>query len=62
MDHEYSLYLHVTDDTGTAVFKVDPGNYEAHILKPPAGYQKNKETVELTEENRIAVFTLLKEE
>ena len=52
----------VTDDTGTAVFKVDPGKYEAHILKPPAGYQKNKETVELTEDNRIAVFTLLKAE
>ena len=51
----------MTDGTGTAVFNVDPGNYEAHILKPSAGYQKNKETAELTADDRIAVFALLKE-
>ena len=26
----------VTDNTGAAVFNMDPGNYEAHILKQPA--------------------------
>ena len=51
----------MTDGTGTAVFNVDPGNYEAHILKPSAGYQKNKETAELTADDKIAVFALLKE-
>ena len=51
----------VTDGNGTAVFNVDPGNYEAHILKPSAGYQKNKETAELTADDRTAVFALLKE-
>ena len=51
----------MTDGTGTAVFNVDPGNYEAHILKPPAGYQKSSETANLTAEDRVAVFKLLKE-
>lgn len=50
-----------TDNTGAAVFDVDPGNYEAHILKPPAGYQKSSETANLTAEDRVAVFKLLKE-
>jgi hypothetical protein len=39
---------------------VDPGNYEAHILKPPAGYQKSRETANLTAEDRVAVFKLRK--
>ena len=51
-----------TDNTGAAVFDVDPGNYEAHILKPPAGYQKSSETANLTAEDRVAVFKLLKED
>ena len=51
----------VTDNTGAAVFNMDPGNYEAHILKQPAGYQKNSETANLTAADKIAVFTLLKE-
>ena len=51
----------LTDNTGAAVFKMDPGNYEAHILKPPAGYQKSKETAQLTADDRIAVLALLKE-
>ena len=51
----------LTDNTGAAVFNMDPGNYEAHILKPPAGYQKNSETAELTADDRLAVFELLKE-
>ena len=51
----------VTDNSGAAVFNVDPGNYEAHILKPPAGYQKSSETAELTPDDRVAVFKLLKE-
>ena len=50
-----------TDNTGAAVFDVDPGNYEAHILKPPVGYQKSSETANLTAEDRVAVFKLLKE-
>ena len=50
-----------TDNTGAAVFDVDPGNYEAHILKPPAGYQNSSETADLTAEDRVAVFKLLKE-
>ena len=27
-----------TDNTGVAVFNMEPGNYEAHILKQPDGY------------------------
>ena len=50
-----------TDNTGAAVFNVDPGNYEAHVLKPPAGYQKSSETAQLTADDRIAVLLLLKE-
>ena len=37
-----------TDNTGVAVFNMEPGNYEAHILKQPDGYQKNNETAKLT--------------
>ena len=51
----------VTDNTGAAVFNMDPGNYEAHILKQPKGYQKSSETANLTVDDRIAVFGLLKE-
>ena len=50
----------VTDNTGVAVFNMDPGNYEAHILKPPAGYQKSSETAALTADDKTAVFGLLK--
>ena len=51
----------VTDNTGVAVFNMDPDNYEAHILKQPAGYQKSSETANLTATDKTAVFTLLKE-
>ncbi len=51
----------VTDNTGAAVFNMDPGNYEAHILKQPKGYQKSSETANLTADDRIAVIGLLKE-
>ena len=51
----------LTDNTGAAVFNVDPGNYEAHILKPPAGYQKSSETAKLTATDKVAVLVLLKE-
>ena len=51
----------VTDNTGVAVFNMDPGNYEAHILKQPKGYQKSSETANLTADDRIAVIGLLKE-
>ena len=51
----------VTDNTGAAVFNMDPGNYEAHILKQPKGYQKSSETANLTVDDRIAVIGLLKE-
>ena len=50
----------VTDNTGVAVFNMDPGNYEAHILKPPSGYQKSSETAALTADDKTAVFGLLK--
>ena len=51
----------LTDNTGAAVFKMDPGNYDAHILKPPAGYQKSSETAKLTATDKVAVLALLKE-
>ena len=51
----------LTDNTGAAVFNVAPGNYEAHILKPPAGYQKSSETANLTADDKVAVLKLLKE-
>ena len=50
-----------TDNTGVAVFNMEPGNYEAHILKQPEGYQKNNETAKLTATDKTAVFLLLKE-
>ena len=50
-----------TDNTGVAVFDVEPGNYEAHILKQPEGYQKSSETAKLTDADKTAVFMLLKE-
>ena len=50
-----------TDNTGVAVFNMEPGNYEAHILKQPDGYQKNNETAKLTATDKTAVFMLLKE-
>ena len=50
-----------TDNSGAAVFNVDPGNYEAHVYKPPVGYQKCSDTFKLTPDDRVAVFTLLKE-
>ena len=50
-----------TDNTGVAVFNMEPGNYEAHILKQPEGYQKNNETAKLTATDKTAVFMLLKE-
>ena len=50
-----------TDNTGVAVFNMEPGNYEAHILKQPDGYQKNNETAKLTATDKTAVFLLLKE-
>ena len=50
-----------TDNTGAAVFDQEPGNYEAHILKVPEGYQKSNETINLTADNRMAVFMILKE-
>ena len=50
-----------TDNTGAAVFDMEPGNYEAHILKQPEGYQENSETAKLTATDKTAVFRLLKE-
>ena len=50
-----------TDNTGAAVFDMEPGNYEAHILKQPEGYQANSETAKLTATDKTAVFRLLKE-
>ena len=44
----YAVHDGRTDNTGAAVFDMEPGNYEAHILKQPEGYQENSETAKLT--------------
>ena len=51
-----------TDENGSAAFEAEPGNYTAHILKVPAGYEANKEELSLTAENRMASFSLRKED
>jgi|GEM_PF-1294200 len=50
-----------TDENGSAAFEAEPGNYTAHVLKVPAGYEANKEELSLTAENRMASFSLRKE-
>lgn len=49
-----------TDANGCASFDSDPGNYTAHILKAPEGYEKNDEELVLTAEVRTATFKLTK--
>ena len=36
-----SCMMGKTDESGVAVFDVDPGHYTIHLLKPPAGYAKD---------------------
>ena len=50
-----------TDENGSAAFEAEPGNYTAHVLKVPTGYEANKEELSLTAENRMASFSLRKE-
>ncbi len=47
-----------TDENGTAVFKAVPGDYTAHVLKAPEGYQENDKTLELTEKETTVTFSL----
>lgn len=47
-----------TDASGVAVFETDPGNYTAHILKVPEGYEKTKDEIAMTADSRMASFDL----
>ena len=49
-----------TDATGSASFEVDPGNYTAHVLKVPEGYEASEEEIALSADNRTAVFAIRK--
>ena len=49
-----------TDATGSASFEVDPGNYTAHVLKVPEGYEATEEEIALSADNRTAVFAIRK--
>ena len=49
-----------TDEKGCALFDQDPGEYTAHILKAPEGYEKNEEEIVLTADEHIATFKLNK--
>ena len=49
-----------TDDKGCAVFDEAPGNYTAHVLKAPEGYEKTDEELALTKTEHTAVFKLSK--
>ena len=49
-----------TDEKGCALFNQDPGEYTAHILKAPEGYEKNEEEIVLTADEHIATFKLNK--
>ncbi len=47
-----------TDTNGTVSFEADPGDYTAHILKAPEGYEATEEELTLTAEDRKASFSL----
>jgi thiol-disulfide isomerase/thioredoxin len=49
-----------TDATGAASFEVDPGNYTAHVLRVPEGYEATEEEIALSADNRTAVFAIHK--
>ena len=49
-----------TDATGSASFEVDPGNYTAHVLRVPEGYEATEEEIALSADNRTAVFAIRK--
>ena len=49
-----------TDATGSASFEVDPGNYTAHVLRVPEGYEATEEEIALSADNRTAVFAIHK--
>ena len=49
-----------TDATGSASFEVDPGNYTAHVLRVPEGYEATEKEIALSADNRTAVFAIRK--
>ncbi len=49
-----------TDEKGCAHFLSDSGNYTAHILKAPEGYEKTEEEAVLTKDVHTATFELNK--
>ena len=52
--------LGTTDGTGMAVFEADPGDYTAHLLKTPEGYEENTEELVLTADNHEGTIKLKK--
>ena len=52
----------VSDANGMATFKTDPGDYTAHILAAPEGYDGTDEELALTAEKRMDVFNLNRNE
>ena len=49
-----------SDAAGKAVFEADPGNYTAHVLKAPEGYDVGSEEFDLTPEVRSVEIKLKK--
>lgn len=49
-----------SDAAGKAVFESDPGNYTAHVLKAPEGYDAGSEEFDLTPEVRSVEIKLKK--
>ena len=49
-----------SDAAGKAVFEADPGNYTAHVLKAPEGYDAGSEEFDLTPEVRSVEIKLKK--
>ena len=50
----------LADENGYAFFEADPGNYTAHVLKAPEGYEATGEEIALTAENRMMVLPIPK--
>lgn len=51
-----------TNAEGQAVFEEEPGTYTTHILRVPEGYESTEESLEMTQENRLAVYSLKKKD
>lgn len=47
-----------TDADGTAVFNQEPGNYTAHLLTAPQGYEGSEEALKLTADEHTVTYEI----